>query len=282
MNETTAAPLLHDRTKQSLLQLTTRTPHALLIEGAIGSNYAEVGSWAMQQIENNHNLRPGSVLIIDNDEASITIEDVRRVIAFTKHKSVTDNDVDRLVLIQGGHKMTREAQNAILKILEEPPLGTTIIITSHEKQLMETIMSRLQVCTIHPVSLDAALSYFDKEATVIKRAHVLSGGNVHDLSSILDSDVDQVTDHAKQIVSASVYERLLMINELTKDKAYLHKVLMRINVTYSVLLEQAVTRGNDKMARALINKDKQVRFALNELPKNTNAKLILTNLFINL
>ncbi len=236
----------------------------------------------MQQIENNHNLRPGSVLIIDNDEASITIEDVRRVIAFTKHKSVTDNDVDRLVLIQGGHKMTREAQNAILKILEEPPLGTTIIITSHEKQLMETIMSRLQVCTIHPVSLDAALSYFDKEATVIKRAHVLSGGNVHDLSSILDSDVDQVTDHAKQIVSASVYERLLMINELTKDKAYLHKVLMRINVTYSVLLEQAVTRGNDKMARALINKDKQVRFALNELPKNTNAKLILTNLFINL
>ncbi len=54
----------------------------------------------------------------------------------------------KIVVIDDAHKMSAEAQNCILKTLEEPPLDSVLIlVTSDKGALFETIVSRCQVVT---------------------------------------------------------------------------------------------------------------------------------------
>ncbi len=58
----------------------------------------------------------------------------------------------RVVIIDECHKMGIEAQNELLKTLEEPPLYVNIIlITSNVNTLIPTILSRSQVIKFYPV-----------------------------------------------------------------------------------------------------------------------------------
>lgn len=53
---------------------------------------------------------------------------------------------ERLVFIPEAEKLTLEAQNALLKTLEEPPKNTFIILTlSRKEALLPTILSRAQI-----------------------------------------------------------------------------------------------------------------------------------------
>jgi DNA polymerase-3 subunit delta' len=52
----------------------------------------------------------------------------------------------KIVIIDDAHKMTAEAQNCLLKTLEEPPADSMLIlVTSDKRGLFETIVSRCQV-----------------------------------------------------------------------------------------------------------------------------------------
>ncbi|OGG14466.1 hypothetical protein A2773_03575 [Candidatus Gottesmanbacteria bacterium RIFCSPHIGHO2_01_FULL_39_10] len=74
-------------------------------------------------------------------DASIGIEDIRKIKEFLKLKS--NKNENRGVIIYDLDKGTPEAQNALLKILEEPPPYTYIICTSRNPaSLLPTIISR--------------------------------------------------------------------------------------------------------------------------------------------
>jgi hypothetical protein len=52
----------------------------------------------------------------------------------------------KIVIIDDAHKMTAEAQNCLLKTLEEPPADSLLILITSDKQaLFQTIVSRCQV-----------------------------------------------------------------------------------------------------------------------------------------
>jgi DNA polymerase-3 subunit delta' len=52
----------------------------------------------------------------------------------------------KIVIVDDAHKMTAEAQNCLLKTLEEPPADSLLIlITSDKRALFQTIVSRCQV-----------------------------------------------------------------------------------------------------------------------------------------
>ena len=59
----------------------------------------------------------------------------------------------RVVLVEDAQKMNMEAANCFLKILEEPPLDTLIIlITTDETLLLETTVSRTQIIYFSPLN----------------------------------------------------------------------------------------------------------------------------------
>ena len=71
----------------------------------------------------------------------IVIDDVREVNEFLSKSSADGNW--RVVLIDSADEMNRASANAILKILEEPPAKTLLLLVAHNPEtLLPTIRSR--------------------------------------------------------------------------------------------------------------------------------------------
>jgi DNA polymerase-3 subunit delta' len=60
-------------------------------------------------------------------------------------------------VIEDAHMMTREASNALLKILEEPPARSIIVLITNKKELMlETVISRCMEVRFRPLTVSDA------------------------------------------------------------------------------------------------------------------------------
>jgi len=87
--------------------------------------------------------------IISSDKNSIGIE----VITKLKAEIYKKKDTTQIYIIQEAHKMTEEAQNALLKTLEEPPKHSLLILLANNRDLLlRTIRSR---CLEIDLSADA-------------------------------------------------------------------------------------------------------------------------------
>ncbi len=87
-------------------------------------------------------LRHEALMYIEPEETSIPIAKAREIARFLSLRSNTY----RFVLIDDAHVLTEEAQNSMLKVLEEPPANSSIILITHlNGMLLETVRSRCQV-----------------------------------------------------------------------------------------------------------------------------------------
>jgi DNA polymerase III subunit delta' len=93
-------------------------------------------------------------------KSAITVDEVRRAGHFFAQTSGTGNR--RIVIIDPADDLNRNAANAILKILEEPPRGAMFLVLSHAPgKLLPTIRSRCQTLKLSPLGdeeLGSALS----------------------------------------------------------------------------------------------------------------------------
>lgn len=115
----------------------------------------------------------------------------------------------KVVLIFEAEKLMSqqgESANALLKILEEPPENTTIILcTEYPDRLFETVWSRCQSIAFPAVAETAIASYLEErfdvapdEAMLV--AH-LSQGNVKMAKSVAETDLGDVTSLLRSLLS---------------------------------------------------------------------------------
>lgn len=89
------------------------------------------------------------------------IDDIREVQKYLTLTVPGSSDVRRIVIIEHIDNLGHEAQNALLKTLEEPPLDTVLIITyARDAYLLPTIHSRLQNIRVLPATQAMAGDYF--------------------------------------------------------------------------------------------------------------------------
>ncbi len=82
-------------------------------------------------------------VIAPNDKETIGIDAVREIKNFLWQKPIKSER--RTVVIDRGEKMTAEAQNALLKIAEEPPASSLLILVASDgKAIFQTLASRLE------------------------------------------------------------------------------------------------------------------------------------------
>lgn len=81
------------------------------------------------------------ILEIPNDKKSIGIGDVKEAVRFISEKPFQEKT--KFLVINDANTLTREAQNSLLKILEEPPIYASIILlTKTQNDLLDTVNSR--------------------------------------------------------------------------------------------------------------------------------------------
>ena len=90
----------------------------------------------------------------------ITIDDVRaldNMVNQTSHRGGK-----RVVVVYPAHKLNRNAANALLKTLEEPPANTLFVLLAHDvQQLLPTIVSRCQLVVAGAPSPESAVTYLN-------------------------------------------------------------------------------------------------------------------------
>ncbi|MBU1130193.1 hypothetical protein KKE45_02625 [Patescibacteria group bacterium] len=98
-------------------------------------------------INNSLNINNPDLLIIDQ-KTGWGIEQIRIIKKFVQQKPIRYNN--KLIIIKKAENLKKEAQNALLKTLEEPPANTHIILaTNNSSFLLPTIHSRC-----HHINLD--------------------------------------------------------------------------------------------------------------------------------
>ena len=83
------------------------------------------------------------------DGAVIKVDVVRELVAFAL--GTPQSGKRKVAVLADAHALNHNAANALLKTLEEPPLGTHLLLSSaHPGRLPATVRSRCQVLTIRP------------------------------------------------------------------------------------------------------------------------------------
>lgn len=114
-------------------------------------------------------------------QQEITVEPVRRLKEFF-HLSATDGG-RRVVIVDAADEMNVNAANALLKLLEEPPPDTVLLLISHQpSRLLPTIVSRcraLRCAPLSPAEIGKALAQAGIDPPSENEAlAALSGGSV--------------------------------------------------------------------------------------------------------
>lgn len=103
--------------------------------------------------------------IIEPDGNSIKIEQIREFQSKVAEKPIISNR--KVFIINDSDKMTQEAQNCLLKTLEEPPEFVTIIlIGSNESAFLSTIKSRCMILHFDKISNKQIQEYLEKNYQV--------------------------------------------------------------------------------------------------------------------
>ncbi|OGC49770.1 hypothetical protein A2716_00190 [candidate division WWE3 bacterium RIFCSPHIGHO2_01_FULL_40_23] len=109
----------------------------------IGSNQKEADALISEKIKRNgiKGLNNPDLLTLIPVGKSIGIDQVKSARAFLSKKPISATC--KLLIIKEGGKLTHEAQNALLKTLEEPNKSSQIIIVANkETELIPTVLSR--------------------------------------------------------------------------------------------------------------------------------------------
>ena len=115
-------------------------------------------------------------IITYGTEGSIKDKEVQALISRTLKKSYTGNRV--FMIIRNADQMTARAQNRLLKTLEEPPAGVTIImITENAENLLQTIRSRAQLIKLYSDGVEQPESDPEFRRRAIATASAVIGGS---------------------------------------------------------------------------------------------------------
>lgn len=133
--------------------------HANLIVGPDGIGKSVIAKYLSNNIiEPRDNAESVDIVRYYPSSASFGVDDVRNIIDEVSKKPYEGDK--KVLILYKCDKMTIQAQNALLKTIEEPPSGVYLILLSDSLEtILDTIQSRCQVYKLTPLSKDDILEY---------------------------------------------------------------------------------------------------------------------------
>ncbi|NPB07020.1 MAG: AAA family ATPase [Aquificae bacterium] len=193
----------------------------------------------------------------------VKIDQIRGIKEFVSRRPVTGRKV---VIIDDAHAMTRQAANALLKTLEEPPPDTHFILTAPSKSaLLPTIVSRTFPVEFKGFTDEevARLAGVEPELAKLARGSVKRAKLLKEKRTLLEAVKTFLNaPKARLYTLAQEFEKLE-----TEDKRLFLELL-------EALLEEQAKKGSEKAARAL----ETVSLFKEGLARGVNAPLWLFKL----
>ncbi|VAX22928.1 hypothetical protein MNBD_IGNAVI01-706 [hydrothermal vent metagenome] len=171
---------------------------------------------------------------------SVKISSIRDI---KKNLAVNFSDLKyRMIIIEDAHLMSIEAQNALLKSLEEPPEGIIFVLITHKPELLlTTIYSRcweVQFTSLaDDIIEDILVTRFNIERSISSELSPFAGGSIHTAIDLLKYGFEEITDLTINILRYSLGRRYstainLMQNAIDESSKEIIPIIITLMITW--------------------------------------------------
>ena len=220
---------------------------------------------------------PDFMAIFPEDGKSIKIEQIRYFQEKIVEKPITSTK--KVYVIYNSDCMTKEAQNCLLKTLEEPPqYAVIILVLSNESKLLPTIKSRCVKINFLSLTSDEITQYFllhnlTLTPTILKLCNGSIGKALDLQNETIDyEDIDCLLEYLEQKDIIDVWHHATI---LYQAKDTIHNLFDYMNILFMDKL--TVTHKIN-----YINCIKFVEETKKRLTANANYDMCIDNLLLNI
>ena len=191
-------------------------------------------------------VHPDIITVDDPEHKSMTVEPIR---AARSDMFIRPNEGKRKIyIIPRGQDMNESAQNALLKILEEPPdYGVFLILSTNAERLLPTIRSRCAELQLGPVEQHEALPFLrqrmpDKPDGILRAAYLRAGGFLGQVLTLLQDAEDE--PFVRQFAAAyAARDRMALRILLPMEKAKREQLLPALQQLRACICGALAQRG---------------------------------------
>ena len=300
----------HKKQKDFLIKiaLSDQIPHAFIFSGVdkIGKTSIALAFSKLILCSNNgcndcrtcadidKNVFP-DLCFISSQNNNIEIEKIRSIREFLNLKSY--NSKKKIAIIENAHLMGVDGQNSILKILEEPPKDSIIIlVTSFPEMILATIKSRVQKIDFNGVSRKEIEEYLILKGADKKEAEeigMFSSGKIGKAIELLENKEEkefflETMKTIRFLMGQGFEKRFEYVKNIYEDKEKVAEILNIFErfMRRIMFLKLYNKEDNDFKSYSLL----RIKDIIEEIQKtkyyfnntNTNKKLLLENLMIKI
>lgn len=249
-------PVIHPASDNQLQQMTRDLPQSLLLAG-------EKGMGLLTVAKNIAGRELAAVLVPqdkkeqpDSESGTITVEMIRRLYDQTRAKHTSR----QIIIIDNADQMSRGAQNAFLKLLEEPAQHVHFILTSHNPgNLLATIASRVQKITLQPITTEQTTAFLQRlgitDTKRLAQLQYIAAGLPAELQRLVDDEsyfetrAEIVTD-ARDFLMADTYKKITIIQKYQSDR---ERVLQLLDSVMTVARRSLSAKPQQSLVSQLAN-----------------------------
>lgn len=233
--------------------------HSYIFEGESEKTFEQYESFSKLLLNTSSDIN-NIVQVISSDTNNISIDEIRIL-----NKSVYERPSKfsyNIYIIEDAHKMREEAQNALLKTLEDMPSYSIVIMTTDNRyKLLNTIISRSQVITAssqYEIDFQSNIwnSIYNVLSDSLEKRYYIINKERQSLKELSDYKVEVLHILTKVFTDAYFQKQVenIKYNQLvTKlssiQNTYLEEILLRIekikeltkvNVNFQLALEDLI------------------------------------------
>ena len=226
-------------------------------------------------IEFDSNNNP-DLIYIEPDGNNIKIEQIRELQKRIPEKPIISNR--KVCIINDADTMTKEAQNCLLKTLEEPPEFVTIIlIGSNENAFLTTIKSRCMIIHFEKIADEEISNFLRENYEIEPTTNMLDlfQGSIGKAIELKDKQeqYENIRNIVTKLNSNDLIDTVKTAEGLYKNKEEIYEILEYINIT---LLKMAKTDYRYTNCIQIVENTKQ------RLKQNANYDMCIDNMLFNM
>lgn len=167
------------------------------------------------------------IIWVTREKASLGVDEIRQKLCNTMDIKPFSSPY-KIYIVPEAETMTVEAQNALLKTIEEPPeYGVVILLTSNISELLPTIQSRCLTMEFRPLSTLAVEEYLRRQCQIpdylAKASAAFAQGNLGKAVRYASSEdfierKNQIISLLRNVQNMNVNEMLAVIKDLGTRK----------------------------------------------------------------
>jgi DNA polymerase III subunit delta' len=272
--------IINPSTQKMIDSLLDKLPQSILLTGNIGVGLMSIA----KEISKKHSIEPQVILpekddVIDTLKGIISVKMIRIIYDNTRSKIKNG----RIIIIDCADRMTTQAQNAFLKLLEEPGQDTNFILLSHScSKFLPTILSRVQKIRIKNILPEQTLKLVNqqniKDSTKKTQIMFIADGLPAEIIRLSSDETyfssrSSIIMDAKKLIQSNSYERLLILNRYKDDRELALKLLDDSLKILKISLVSNPKTEHIKLIEKILEANRMIS-------ANVSTKLVLTETFI--